>query len=239
MDTTNYQIHLPALPDGWNRLSTEELEEVNRLYKRKEAMAAAGDEERADRLFKLKCFMLFLGLKIVRRTVTDENGETVFLFRRKGIRHLFERIPMRAWQVDQWIDQKLGFLDNPFARTVTPYGIIRLRMGTLRLKAPKDVMSDVSFAQYQSAQNLLIMYWDAQKALQTLVRRKSTHAAIRMQLRRMKQARCRFLATLFNESVRETGEIREGRYLRKCKRDAGQSDKIIREWLESNALLKK
>ena len=52
MDTTNYQIHLPALPDGWNRLSTEELEEVNRLYKRKEAMAAAGDEERADRLFK-------------------------------------------------------------------------------------------------------------------------------------------------------------------------------------------
>jgi hypothetical protein len=233
MDTTNYQIHLPALPDSWNRLSTEELEEVNRLYKRKEAMAAEGDEERADRLFKLKCFMLFLGLKIVRRTVTDENGETVFLFRRKGIRHLFERIPMRAWQVDQWIDQKLGFLDNPFARTVTPYGIIRLRMGTLRLKAPKDVMSDVSFAQYQSAQNLLIMYWDAQKVLQTLVRRKSTHAAIRMQLRRMKQARCRFLATLFNESVRETGEIREGRYLRKCKRrvwsfNSGQIQKNAR-----------
>lgn len=72
MDTTNYQIHLPDLPDSWNRLSTEELEEVNRLYKRKEAMAAAGDEERADRIFKLKCFMLFLGLKIVRRTVTDE-----------------------------------------------------------------------------------------------------------------------------------------------------------------------
>ena len=150
MDTTNYQIHLPELPGSWNRLSTEELEEVNRLYKRKEAMAAAGDEERADRLFKLKCFMLFLGLKIVRRTVTDENGETVFLFRRKGIRHLLERIHMRALQVYQWIDQKLGFLDTAFARTVTPYGIIRLRMGTLRLKAPKDVMSDVSFAQYQS-----------------------------------------------------------------------------------------
>lgn len=219
--------------DGWNRLSTEELEEVNRLYKRKEAMSAAGDEERTDRIFKLKCFMLFLGLKIVRRTVTDENGETVFLFRRRGIRHLFERIPMRAWQVDQWIDQKLGFLENPFARTVTPYGIIRLRMGTLRLKAPKDVMSDVSFAQYQSAQNLLIMYWDAQKVLQTLVRRKSTHAAIRMQLRRMKQERCRFLATLFNESVRETGEIREGRYLRKCKRrvwsfNSGQIQKNAR-----------
>lgn len=218
MDMTNYQIHLPNLPDGWNRLSSGELEEVNLLYQQREAMAAAGDEQQADRLFKLKCFMLFLGLKIVRRTVTDEHGETVFLFRRKGILHRFERIPMRAWQVDQWIDQKLGFLDQPFGRTVTPYGIIRLRMGTLRLKAPKDVMSDVSFGQYQSAQNLLIMYWDAQKVLQTLHRRKSSRSAIRLQMYRMKQARCRFLATLFNESVLETGEIREGRYLRKCKR---------------------
>lgn len=84
MDTTNYQIHLPELPDSWNWLSTEELEEVNRLYKRKEAMAAAGDEERADRLFKLKCFMLFLGLKIVRRTVTDEMVRRCFSSGAKG-----------------------------------------------------------------------------------------------------------------------------------------------------------
>lgn len=218
MTTTNYQIYLPELPENWNRLSARELEEVNRLYQRRDAMAAEVGEEQADRLFKLKCFMLFLGLKIVRRTVSDEEGETVFLFRRKGWRHRFELIPMRAWQIDQWIDQKLRFLDQPFNRTVTPYGIIRLRMGTLRLKAPKDVMSDVSFGQYQSAQNLLIMYWDAQKVLQTLLRRKSSRAAIRMQLRRMKQARCQFLATLFNESVKETGEIREGRYIRKYNR---------------------
>lgn len=217
MNTTKYQKHLPPLPDKWNRLSVYELEEVNRLYQQKEAMVSSG-EEQADRIFKLKCFMLFLGLKIVRRTVTDEHGETVFLFRRKGLLHRFELIPMRSWQVDQWIDQKLGFLDNPFGRTVTPYGIIRLRFGTLRLKAPKDAMSDVSFGQYQSAQNLLIMFWDSQKLLQELLSRGSSRKAIRAQLRRIKQIRCQFMATLFNESVKETGEIREGRYMRKYKR---------------------
>lgn len=215
MDTTNYQIHLPALPDSWNRLSTRELEEVNRLYIERNIEV---EEEQSERLFKLKCFMLFLGLKIVRFTTTDENGDTVFFFRRKGFVHRFERIPMRAWQVNQWIDQKLGFLDKPFGRTITPYKIVRLRMGTLCLKAPKDVMSDVTFAQYQSAQNLLIMYWETQKVIQTLFRNKSSRTAIRMQMRRMEQVRCRFLATLFNESVRETGEIREGRYMRKYKR---------------------
>lgn len=218
MTNANYQIHLPALPDDWNRLSSDELEAVSRLYRERNAMAVWAGEERADRLYKLKCFMLFLGMKVVRRTLTDESGETVFLFRRKGFRRLFERIPMRAWQVDQWIGQKLGFLDNPFGRTVTPYRFIRLRMRTLRLKAPNDVMSNVTFAQYQSAQNLLIMYWDTEKVLQTLVRRKASRAAIRVQKRRMKQIRCQFLAALFNESVRETGEIREGRYMRKYSR---------------------
>lgn len=216
--TTNYQINLPGLPDSWNRLSSEELEEVNRLYLKRMAQAAAGDEQQADRVYKLKCFMLFLDLKVIRRTLTDEKGDTVFLFRRKGLRHLFERIPLRAWQVDQWISQRLGYLDEPFGRTVTPYGIIRLRMGTLRLKAPGDVMLNVSFGQYQSAQNLLIMYWDTEKVLQTLLNRNSSRAAVRMQKRRMRDIRCQFLAALFNESVRETGEIREGRYLRKYSR---------------------
>lgn len=215
MTNTNYKINLPSLPEGWNRLSSRELEEVNRLYI--ERMASGADEQ-ADRIFKLKCFLLFLDLKVVRRTLTDDEGNTVFLFRHKGVRHLMERIPMKAWQVDQWIDQKLGFLDNPYTRTVTPYGIIRLRMGTLRLKAPNDVMSNVTFAQYQSAQNLLIVYWDAEKVLQTLIRRKSSRAAIRTQTRRIRDIRCRFLAALFNESVEETGEIREGRYMRKYSR---------------------
>lgn len=218
MATSRNRINLPALPENWNRLSSAELEEVNRLYLQRVQTSGPDSEITAGRLYKLKCFMLFLGLKIIRRTVKDENGETVFLFRRKGIRYLFERIPLRSWQIDQWIGQKLGFLDNLFGRTVTPYGIIRLRMGTLHLKAPQDAMTDVTFAQYLSAQNLLIVYWDTEKVLQTLIRRKSSRAAIRFQKKRMKQVRCKFLACLFNRSELETGEIREGRYMRKYRR---------------------
>lgn len=218
MSTRNYQINLQGLPESWNRLSSEELEEVNILYLQKVAAGICSEPENSDRLYKLKCFILFLGLKVLRHTAKDDNGETVFLFRRKGILHWFERIPMRAWQVDQWIDQKLKFLDNHFNRTCTPYTFIRLRMGTLRLKAPKDVMSDISFGQYQSAQNLLMMYWDTEKVLDTLIRRDSRSKAIRMQKRKLKEIRCKFLASMFNESVSETGEIREGRYMRHYRR---------------------
>lgn len=120
--TTNYQINLPGLPDSWNRLSSEELEEVNRLYLKRMAQAAAGDEQQADRVYKLKCFMLFLDLKVIRRTLTDEKGDTVFLFRRKGLRHLFERIPLRAWQVDQWISQRLDTWTNRSGAPSLPTG---------------------------------------------------------------------------------------------------------------------
>ena len=86
-------INLPALPDNWNRLSSYELEEVNRLMQQRNAELRFCEQQVADRRFKLRCFMLFLRLKAVRRAVKDDSGEWCFLFRRKGFRHIAKLLP--------------------------------------------------------------------------------------------------------------------------------------------------
>lgn len=211
-------INLPALPDNWNRLSSYELEEVNRLMQQRNAELRFCEQQVADRRFKLRCFMLFLRLKAVRRAVKDDSGEWCFLFRRKGFRHIAERIPMRAWQVNQWIDQCLGFLDYPNSRYVSPYTFVRFRMGTAVFKAPDDLMGDVTFQQYLTAQNTLDAYWDTVQTISLMEDSGGSRKGLDVQRKRAKDLRCRFLAALFNRPVKETGEIREGRYVRRSNR---------------------
>lgn len=215
-----YTINLPALPSSWNRLSSAELEEIWQMTIERNMAVSSEGEEVAHRKYKLKVFLYLLGLKIRKRTVKDEKGEMIYLFRRKGLRHLWENIPMRAWQIDQWINSRLKFLDNPLQRTVSPYTYIHLRHGLLKLKCPDTYMSDVTFRQYLAAQNTLTSCWDAQKLLETLVNSKKeiSRKALVEQINRVKMCRRRFLATLFNPSVMKTGEIRDGKFVSTVKR---------------------
>lgn len=218
MNRPKKQINLPALPDSWNRLSSRELEEVNRLMAVRNAELGYREEQAADRRFKLRCFLLFLRLKVARNAVKDEKGEWCFLFRRKGVLRFREAIPMRAWQVNQWIDDRLGFLDRPYGRLVSPYTFVRFRLGTVRMKAPDDLLGDVTFHQYLTAQNALDACWETEEVIRQLAARGGTRKALREQEKKAERLRCRFLAALFTRPARETGEIREGRYVRSRKR---------------------
>ena len=208
-------ISLPPLPDSWNKLSSQELEEVNRLMVKRQELSETFGEEVADRDFKLKCFLLFTGTKVRRRTAKDKDGSFVYLLRRYGIRHLCERIPMRSWQVNQWIDAKLSFLDEPYKRIATPYTMIRLY--GKKFKAPTDLMTNVNHHQYLSAQNLITKYWDTLKMADVLIGRKASRTAIAAQIKQIRSIQCKFLATLFTPQSLEVEVIREGRYVRKTK----------------------
>lgn len=212
------RICLSALPSGWNDITTDKLEEIQSLMAMRHTEAMAVGEVIADRLYRLRVFLCLLGLKVVRRTVADDTGETVFLLRRKGIRHLFERIPMRAWQINQWIDSSLKFLDKPTGRVATPYEYVTLRRGRLKLKGPASMMADVTFQQYLVAQNTLTAYWNTLQKLEDAIKNKVPKKQLKPMLVRVSELRCRFLAAMFSPSVTETGEIREGRYVRTAKR---------------------
>lgn len=205
-------IKLPALPKSWNHLSTREMEQVNRLMRRKQQMLRYIDADAADRQFKLQCFLLFSKLKIVRRAVKDEKGEFVYLLRHRGLKHLFERIPMRSWQINQWIDGCLGFLDDPHKRTMCPYTYIHLR--GKKFKAPSDLMTNLTYHQYSRAQTLLSSYWDTLKLIDTLIERNASSQAIQAQIQKIKSYQCQFLSTLFNESYIETETEKEGKTIK-------------------------
>ena len=206
------KIHLPALPKSWNHLSTEELEEVNHLMRRKQQALQTTDSDTVDRRFKLQCFLYLTGLKLLKRTAMDDKDEVVYLLRRRGITHLFERIPMRSWQVSQWIDSGLSFLDDSQKRTMSPYQFVRVR--GKKFKAPADLLTDLTYQQYSSAQTLLSGYWNTVKLIDTLIERNASRAAIREQLKKIHEYQCKFLAALFTPSYIEKEAVKEGKTIK-------------------------
>ena len=213
-----YRTTLPSFPNQWNDIPTDKLEEILGLMAMRQGEIVTKGEEVADRLYRLRVLLCLLDMKIVRRTVSDEDGETVFIFRRKGIRHIFERIPMRAWQVNQWIDSRLKFLDRSTALLKSPYPYVSLRRGKLKLKGPANMLGDVTFQQYLVAQNTLTSYWNTIKSMEEAIRTNAGRKAQRQLLKRASELRCRFLATLFCSSAIETGKIQDGRFIRTPKR---------------------
>ncbi len=209
------KIELPPLPHGWHQLSAAEVEEVNRLMLQRQQRMEAVGRETAEMDFRLKCFLLFTRLKVLRRTARSQSGETVYLFRRRGLRHLLERIPMQSWQITQWIDQCLGWLEDPLRLFVCPYGVITIR--GKRFKAPSDLMTDVTRLQYFTAQNLLSRYWECVGTAGELLRNGGTAEAVRAQMREAEQSKCRFLACLFTPESTEI-EVRTDTSVRKVDR---------------------
>lgn len=209
-------IKLPALPKSWNHLSTRELEQVNLLMRRKQQLMNTTDPDIADRHFKLKCFLLLTGLKLIKRTAMDDKDEVIYLLRRRGIKHCMEKIPMRSWQVNQWIDSCLSFLDNPQKRTVAPYTTIRLY--GKKFKGPAGLLTNVTYRQYFSAQNLLSGYWNTLKLIDALIEKNASRAAIAEQMKRVQEYQCKFLSTLFTPSYIEKETMKEGKTIKMNRR---------------------
>ena len=212
MPKTRKKIQLPALPKSWSHLSTEELEEVNRLMRCKQQAQQTTDPCIADRRFKLQCFLYLTGMKLLKRTVVDDKDEIVYLLRRKGISHLLEYIPMRSWQISQWIDSGLSFLDNPQKRTMSPYQFVWVR--EKKFKAPADLLTDLTYQQYSSAQTLLSGYWNTIKLIDTLIEQNALRVAIREQLKKIYEYQCKFLAALFTPWYIEKETVKEGKTIK-------------------------
>lgn len=215
MPESRKTIDLPKLPHAWTQLSAKEVEEVNRLMLRRQQMVAVTEEGVADMDFRLKCFLLFSRLKVMRRTARSKEGDVIYIFRRRGLRHLFERIPMQSWQITQWIDQYLGWMDDPLKLIVCPYDFITI-CGK-KYKAPSALMTDVVRLQYFTAQNLLSKYWDAMKTADSLLSGGGTLAAVKAQMKLAERYKCRFLACLFTPESVEV-EVRTDTSVRKVNR---------------------
>ena len=208
----NVVINLPPLPKSWSEISSRNLEEIRLLLGKKRMRASVIGDAKAESLYYLDCFLLLSGLKIKRKFFKDKDGEYVYMFRRKGIRHFLEKIPMRANVVRWWMRQLL-FLGKEHTMYNPPYGVVKLR--GRKFKCPGTVMADITYHQYMRAQNLLISYWSIVEKIDGC----TDAQMVRKLAKECKGIQCSFLATLFNQETtiltENGGEIK----LRKSRKD--------------------
>lgn len=73
-------------------------------------VAFGGDTGRMFSWLRMKFFLRLAGLKVLKRKPVTEDGETYYFFRRRGIGHLFEEIPLSTFRMAQLVTDNLGWL---------------------------------------------------------------------------------------------------------------------------------
>lgn len=182
-------MNFPAPPSDWNMLSEQQLRTIHELME-----SGIGVSE-----YKLKVFLMLMGLRIVKRADKKEDGSFVYHFRRTGWKSRFSReeFGMEAWEVDYWIEKYLKFLDEPFRLIQLPFS--HVRVGMVRYKAPDPLMVNLTYEQYGNAQRCLIAYWETSRMVESLKKNGATLEAVKHAQEEALQARAGFLAHMYVE----------------------------------------
>ena len=182
-------VNFPAPPSDWNMLSEQQLRTIHELME-----SGIGVSE-----YKLKVFLMLMGLRIVKRADKKEDGSFVYHFRRTGWKSRFSReeFGMEAWEVDYWIEKYLKFLDEPFRLIHLPFSHVRI--GMTRYKAPDPLMVNLTYEQYGNAQRCLIAYWETSRMVESLKKNGATLEAVKHAQEEALQARAGFLAHMYVE----------------------------------------
>lgn len=195
-------------PHSWDELTGKQLETIHRLKDEARRQAENGrNPEKAVNEYKLRVFLYLAGLKVRKRAIPKEDGTFIYIVRRKGWRNLFEEIPMESWQIAQWIQDLLPFLDEAGGRLEAPYEY--LRVGTRKFKAPDSQLTSVTFEQYNHAQQYLMAYWDTRNAAEEMKNQGGSRKAIKHLYKEADQYKAMFLATLIVPPVRQTQHVDE------------------------------
>lgn len=195
-------------PHSWDELTGEQLEYIHRLKDQTRIRAEQSENpEKAVNEYKLKVFLYLAALKVRKRAIPKEDGTFTYILRRKGWKHLFEKIPMESWQIAQWITDLLPFLDEPGGRLEAPYEYIRV--GLRKYKAPDSQLTSVTFEQYNHAQQYLVAYWDSRNAAEEMKNHGGSRKAVKHLYQESDQYKAMFLATLIVPPVKQTQHVDE------------------------------
>lgn len=180
-------VNFPAPPSDWNLLSEDQLRTIHQLMESGLSLSE----------YKLKVFLMLMGLQIVKRADKKEDGSFVYHFRRTGWKHCFskEEFGMEAWEVDYWIEKYLKFLDEPFHLVQLPFEHVRI--GMTRYKAPDPLMVNLTYEQYGNAQRCLIAYWETSRMVESLKKNGATLDAVKHAQEEALQARAGFLSHMY------------------------------------------
>ena len=180
-------LNMPAPPKDWNTLSKEQLLGIHKLL----------NEGLSEVEYKLKVFLMLMGLKILKRAEKKNDGTFRYLFRRLGWKHTLrkETLGMESWEVSYWIDKYLKFLDEPFRLLKLPFEYVIFR--GRKYRAPEPLMINLTYEQYGNAQKYLVNYWELSRMVDSLRKNGATTEAIRHVEHEALNARAGFLAHMY------------------------------------------
>nr|DAZ81167.1 MAG TPA: hypothetical protein [Caudoviricetes sp.] len=210
-DTLRIDLHLPR---HWDALTTPQMEVVADCIMRE---IAAGGKSGAynPKKVKMDIFLRLTGLEII-ESVTDSlpPEERYFIAVKKNeSENRMKRIYMKLtgnsytapfkvyiWQVNQWIDECLKWLDNTSNRTVFPYPIFKSKGRIFR--GPSRLMQNFNWRQYRISSDYYDYYLSESNSLVRYAARKDCNPRKLADMQKtVRNARNLLLASLFCEEV--------------------------------------
>lgn len=136
-------INLPDLPRNWDALSAEQMVELNRIRHK---------HGQSKESFLFHCFCYLMGMEVKTET-TEENQETLYLFRKEGVE---KDIAMTAWEIQFFVNEKLKWLTEDCTRLMDVFPTLILRGKTF--VSPDYAMAGMTYQQYKKAQDYIVYY---------------------------------------------------------------------------------
>lgn len=210
-DTLRIDLHLPR---HWDALTTCQMETVANCIIHEIAEGENGKTYNPQKV-KMDIFLRFTGLEII-DTVTDNllPEESYFIaVKKKESGSRIKRICMKLtgmnrtapfkvyiWQVNQWIDECLKWLDNTPNRTIFPYPVFKSKGKTFR--GPSVLMQNFNWRQYRISSDYYDYYLAVSNSMVRYASRKDFDPRMLINMQKtVRKARNLLLASLFCEEV--------------------------------------
>ena len=192
-------VNLPAPPTSWNQLTAKQLLKIHHLRRK-----VKNTEE-----YKLLALLMLLDLKVLHRADKLDDGTFSYKFRRKGFWPWLKReeLSMQSWEAQYWINKYMGWLDDPFTRTLGAWEYKRVR--GRKFRAPDSLLLNMTYQQFGNAQRQLTSAWNAAKVAERLIENGGTRKAVKEQLKRADDARAAFVSHLFISPRRQLLERKD------------------------------
>ncbi len=192
-------LSLPDLPHNWDALTPGQMVGLNRIR------LEHGHSKEAY-LFHVFCFLMDMELE---SSSTADDGETRYIFRKKGIN---EDIPLTAWEVQFFISGKLKWVTEECTRLVDVFPTLILRGKTFR--SPGYAMTGMTYQQYKKAQDHIVYYNRLTKQLLDMIPKvqsgKLKPEEVQRKMEERKQTVGRFLATVYTPETLVTQRVVDG-----------------------------
>lgn len=210
-DTLRIDLRLPR---HWDALTTPQMEVVADCIMRE---IAAGGKSGAynPKKVKMDIFLRLTGLEVI-ESVTNNlpPEERYFIAVKKNesesrMKRIFMKLTSNSytapfkvyiWQVNQWIDECLKWLDNTSNRTIFPYPVFKSKGRIFR--GPSILMQNFNWMQYRISSDYYDYYLSESNSLVIYASRKDCEPSKLAEIqKRVREARNLLLASLFCEEV--------------------------------------